>query len=118
MCSSNMLGIHALSASLSLLEEIGLQNIHRIVLKNTSYLIDLLNNISEVKIITHPGPGRPAGIVSFKVNNRDSASLHQQLLKNRVICAHRGGGIRFSPHFYITTDKLEKAVEILAQSVK
>jgi len=116
--SSNMLGIHALSASLSLLEEIGLSAISRIILNNTLYLIDILNNIPDIKVITPVESRHHAGIVSFLVNNRDMHDLHRYLLGQRVICAHRGGGIRFSPHFYIGTDKLDNAIAILLQKIK
>ncbi|MGH8555522.1 MAG: aminotransferase class V-fold PLP-dependent enzyme, partial [Gammaproteobacteria bacterium] len=40
--SPNLLGVHALSASLSLLHEIGMAAISRIVLNNTRYLTDLI----------------------------------------------------------------------------
>jgi len=116
--SSNMLGIHALSASLALLEKIGMQIIHRIIINNSLYLIDILNNINEVKVTTDPHPDRLAGIVNFRVDNQDTADIHRQLLKSQVICANRGGGIRFSPHFYITQEKLDKAIEILVRVIK
>jgi cysteine desulfurase / selenocysteine lyase len=35
------------------------------------------------------------------------------LMENNIICAHRMGGIRFSPHFYTSQEKIDKALEIL-----
>ena len=34
-------------------------------------------------------------------------------MDNRVICAYRVGAIRFSPNFYTSLQKLDKAIEIL-----
>lgn len=109
--SLNMLGIHALSASLSLIEEIGIEQIERIIFNNISYLIDKLNNIDGISILTPVQQRHHAGIVTFSLDSIDSVELHRMLMNNNVICAQRGAGIRFSPHFYISTEKLDKAIE-------
>jgi len=111
--SMNMVGIFALSASLSLLEQVTLAEIETIVLRNTRYMMEKLNNIENVQVMTPVAPNGHAGILSFKIASRDNGQIHRKLLENQVICACRGGGIRFSPHFYTTTEKLDKAIEIL-----
>jgi len=111
--SMNMVGIFALSASLTLLEQVSLAEIEKTVLRNTRYLIDRLNNIEGIQVLTPIAPTRHAGIITFKITDRDNSQIHRKLLENRVICACRGGGIRFSPHFYTRTEKLDKAIEIL-----
>jgi selenocysteine lyase/cysteine desulfurase len=35
------------------------------------------------------------------------------LQKNGVVCALRGGGIRFSPHFYNTFEEIDRALELI-----
>lgn len=115
--SANMTGIHALSASLSLLEEVSLADIEKTILENTSYLIGKLKTIKGISLMTPIAPGAHAGIVSFRVAGREPGQIHRKLLENKVICACRGGAIRFSPHFYTTTQKLDKAVEILTLSI-
>jgi len=35
------------------------------------------------------------------------------LQKNSVVCALRGGGIRFSAHFYNTFDEIDRAFAII-----
>ena len=111
--SPNMLGIHALSASLSLLEEIGYQRLEQLVLENSAYLIDRLEHIDKIQILTPKPERRHAGIVNFTVADKDLQLLQNILLRNKVICVYRGGGLRFSPHFYITENQLNKVVEIL-----
>lgn len=111
--SPNMLGIHALSASLSLFEEIGMQEIENMVLANTAYLIEQLKTIDGVKVRTPEQQERHAGIVSFTIDGIDLAQLQADLLENNVLCVYRGGGIRLSPHFYITREILDRFIEIL-----
>lgn len=111
--SPNLLGIHALSASLSLLEEVGLDQVEAMVVANNAYLMDGLQHIAGVEVLTRRESGRYAGIMVFRAPGRDSGKLHAGLLQRQVLCAARGGGIRFSPHFYTPRHKLDKAIEII-----
>jgi cysteine desulfurase/selenocysteine lyase len=111
--SPNMLCIHALHASLSLLLEIGMEEISARILGNTRYLIGQLKQIEGLRIITPDAPERHAGIVTFCPPAADINALHSQLMAKGVICAMRGGGIRFSPHFYTTRESLNAAVSSL-----
>ena len=43
--------------------------------------------------------GATAGIVTFKPLRENLDALYRRLQAAGVICAQRGGGIRFSPHF-------------------
>ena len=111
--SPNMLGVYALSASLSLLEQIGQQKISRIVNKKTSLIINLISNINDIYILSPTDTSYQSGIITFKIKGVDMPVLHRKLMKNKVICALRGGGIRFSPHFYTSDDIIYKSVEVL-----
>lgn len=110
--SPNMLGIHALHASLSLLLELGVDRVSSTILNNTEYLIDLLDE-NGLELLSPRLPRRRSGIVTFRVPGRDTASLHRWLMSRNVICAARGGGIRFSPHFYTQRERLELAFQII-----
>jgi len=109
--SPNMLGIHAWSASLSLLLEIGMKNIERQVLNNAVYLIDQINNHSDLQCLNTQQALLKSGIVLFKHNRINNKRLYKHLQENGVVCALRGGGIRFSPHFYHSKDELDSAIE-------
>ena len=115
--SPNMLGIHALFASLSLLDEVGIEQIDRIILNNTSYLFDKLESIDALTLLSSTQGSRRSGIVTFKIDEQDHAAIHRKLLENNVICAHRSGGIRFSPHFYTSHEIIDKALEILCLTI-
>jgi len=115
--SNNLMGVHALSASLSLFEEIGMDAIEKRVLDHSRYLMERLDKDSRISLITPSKEQAYGGIVSFQVHDHDHNALHRNLLKKNVICAHRGGGIRFSPHFYTIGEKIDKSLEILFLSI-
>lgn len=111
--SPNMLGITALNASLGVLLDIGMEKIQSAVLENSEYLIEQLQGISEVSLLTPIEAARHAGIVTFSRRFTDNTKLYQHLQNNNVICAFRGGGIRFSPHFYTSKQVMDKALVIV-----
>lgn len=114
--SPNMLGIFGLEASLSLLEEIGPTALEARVLANARYLIEAIRQHPQLELMSAGEPGRHAGIVTFRVAGRDSRQVYRHLMDNGVICANRGGGIRFSPHFYNTPEQLDTALELALQA--
>ena len=115
--SPNMLGIHALHASLSLLEEIGLNTIATNVINNSEYIIDNLRYYNSFELITPEQRGRYAGIVTFRSRKVESRRIYESLMAQGVVCALRGGGIRFSPHFYNQPAQLERAIKLAAAVV-
>lgn len=115
--SPNMLGIHALSASLGLLAEVGMETVATRVLENSTYLMEALGALPGVEILTPRQPGRYAGIVNFSHRHVDAADLHSRLLARNVVCAQRGGGVRFSPHFHTSLAQLAAAVATVADVI-
>lgn len=109
--SPNNLGIHALHASLSLLLEAGIDEVARRVLANVGYLMEGLTALPGVELLTSTAIERRAGIVTFRHRNIDSDRLYQALSAHDVIGTARGGGVRFSPHFYNTREQLDRALE-------
>ncbi len=111
--SPNMLGIHAWSASLSLLLDIGMAKIEAAVLENAIYLMDLISSHSQLCLLNKRDAALKSGIVLFKHNSIENSQLYKHLQDNNVVCALRGSGIRFSPHFYHAKDELDRAIEII-----
>ncbi|MFV1996429.1 MAG: aminotransferase class V-fold PLP-dependent enzyme [Acidiferrobacterales bacterium] len=114
--SNNMMGIHALNASLSLFQEIGMDEVEKKVLANANHIIDLVQQRQELELITDSSPGRVAGIVTFRHRQKPADVVFDNLQKKGVMCALRGGGIRFSPHCYNARHMLETAIDIAATS--
>ncbi|MCQ8116555.1 aminotransferase class V-fold PLP-dependent enzyme [Methylomonas rosea] len=110
--SPNMLGIHALSASLSLLLETGMATVEALVLERSDYLRNAISANDELILLSERHSRLKSGIVNFKHRRIDNEVLYKHLQKNGVVCALRGGGIRFSPHFYNTLTELDRALEL------
>jgi selenocysteine lyase/cysteine desulfurase len=111
--SPNMLGIHAMEASLSLLEDEGMDRVEARLLERASQLAGAIAAESELELLSPALPARRSGIVTFRFRHGDAAfhaELYRRLMANGVICAHRGGGIRYSPHFYTQPDVIDRAL--------
>lgn len=112
--SPNMTGVHALHASLSLLHEVGMPAIEQLVHENTRFMVDFFAQRNDrYRLLTPTAAHQHAGIVTFRPLTESPASLFDMLTQEHVACALRGGGIRFSPHFYTPRKKLFKALEML-----
>ena len=112
--SPNMLGIHALHASLDLILDTGIERIEQRVLENSHFMLEFLAERGDrYEIITPCTTGRYAGIVTFKPLRESPDSLFETLRQHHVACALRGGGVRFSPHFYTPREKLLTALRLL-----
>jgi cysteine desulfurase/selenocysteine lyase len=112
--SPNMLGVYALEASLSLLEEVGIRSVHKTVNALIGRLIGLIDE-QGFELLSPRLPNRRAGIVTFRVPGIESGLLQEALMARGVICGSRGGGIRFSPHFYTPVEHLERAVAVTTE---
>lgn len=111
--SPNTLAQHALSASLELLLEVGLGRIQEALQQRTAYLIQSIGALPGARLLSPATPERRAGIVTFSFAGIDSQWLYQRLMQAGVVCAARGGGVRWSPHFYTSQQVLDRALGIL-----
>jgi len=109
--SPNMLGIHALDASLSLILELGITNIEQRIRQKAELLLELIRDSSQLELVSPNNVERLAGIVTFKHKTVPAEDLYRQLMKQRILCAERGGGVRYSPHFYTNQSLIINAVE-------
>ena len=109
--SPNMLGIHALSASLSLILETGIESIAEQIRERIQYIQQAVDSRANLYLLARHDQSACSGIVVFNSHDVVAAELHPFLMSKRVICALRGGGIRFSPHFYTPLDAIDQAFE-------
>lgn len=117
--SPNMLGIHALNASLSLVEEVGVPEIQARLLERSGYLIESLASAPRVRLLTNSDLRHRSGIVTFAPSPRADHTvdtLFAKLTEQQVFCARRGGGIRLSPHFYTPMSDLDKTINIIVST--
>ena len=115
--SPNLLGAVALNAALGVLLDAGMNRVEQQVLANSGALIDMLNQTDNIEVLTPQAENRRAGIVLFHCHSRDPQQIYQQLMAQKIVCAARGQGVRFSPHFYTTEDQLRRAVAAVSALV-
>jgi cysteine desulfurase/selenocysteine lyase len=102
--------IWTMHSSLRLFSEIGIKNIE----KHNLELLDLLISHLKKKNYRIPSsldPDHRSSILSFSAE--DTKALHRKLRTNNVIVSHREGSIRVAPHFYNTTEEMEKLIELV-----
>jgi selenocysteine lyase/cysteine desulfurase len=114
----NMLGIHAMEASLSLFEELGMDFVERRLAENIAFLENGLQGIPGIEVVTSRDPAKRAGILTFRHSGSPAKALHVELMKNRVICAARANGIRLAPHFYTPRPTLESALDRIQHAIQ
>ncbi|PHS69858.1 MAG: aminotransferase [Cycloclasticus sp.] len=110
--SPNMLSIHALSASIGLLLGVGMETVAKNVVERGQYVIDKVNQNNSLTLLTNPDE-HGNNIVVFKPSNNQTDVLFNYLTTNNVVCAKRGGGIRFSPHFYTPNPIIDRAFALI-----
>lgn len=113
--SPNMLGTYALNSSLELLLEVGVNQVQEQLLSNIQYLEELLSQRDDLELLTDTQRPLRSGIITFKHKQIASTELFEHLKKAGIVCAYRGGGIRFSPHFYTPKERLKRAVDLIPQ---
>jgi len=111
--SPNMLGIHAFSASLSLLLETGMAAVEAQVLERSDYVKDAIEKSGQLTLLSAKQNRLKSGIVTFKHKTIANEELYKYLQQNGVVCAPRGGGIRFSAHFYNTFEEIDRALGLI-----
>lgn len=113
--SPNMLGACALEASLSLLEDVGMTVVAEQLEQRIEQLYRGLTAIPGAQLHSPGDPSRRAGIVSFSLDGHANADIYRALSNNGVICAVRGPGVRFSPHFYTDHRLIDEVLRKVGQ---
>ncbi|MCH2126619.1 MAG: aminotransferase class V-fold PLP-dependent enzyme [Pirellulaceae bacterium] len=114
--SQNMVGFHALGASLDLFAELGLTSTASPIADRISQVTELacerLQNIG-AKIFTAPIKKHQSGILSFEIPGRDPHELRRLCLQTGVVLACREERLRISPHAYTSEADLDRLIDAL-----
>lgn len=111
--TENVFGIIGLGAAVSLFLEHGTRQIEERVLATTDRLCTELERAGH-EIASPRAHAERSGIVIFRAARTPPDELHARLTAAGVRCAPRGGGIRFSPHFYNDSNDIDTALAALA----
>ncbi len=98
--------------SVKMFLDLGVENIARRVLDLTGYLIEGLERKGLAVISPHESEEERSGVVSF-VPEGDPASVAAKLLDAGVVISQRGDFIRVSPHFYNTTEEIDRLLAVV-----
>ena len=112
--SPNVIGLIGLDAALSLIEEVGVEAIQAQVLSLTAYAAEKLE-ARGYRVLSPREDAQRAGLVMFQHPTHTNDAVLQALKEAGVTAAARGGRLRFSPHFYNTTEEIDRAVVALPE---
>lgn len=109
----NVVGTIGLGAAVSIFLERGVAQVERDVLALTDLLCERL--LAGGHQITRPRSGHErSGIVIFRSPKTSAEDLHARLVAAGIKCAPRGGGVRFSPHFYNDLADADAALDVVS----
>jgi cysteine desulfurase/selenocysteine lyase len=110
----NIIGISALSANCKLLRDHGLINVENSIQQVKTALREGLENLG-YDILT-PASGRQSGILTARpsrARHADVREVYDRLKRNKIVVSLRNQAIRFSPHFYNTTEEVDIILDVL-----
>jgi selenocysteine lyase/cysteine desulfurase len=110
----NMLGIHALGASLEVLLEFGREQVERRVLNLTDRLSSGLA-ARGYTLVSSRLPGEASAIVAVTHPSKTPQSIVSTLRERGILIAHRSGRVRISPHFYNTEEEIDLLLDALGE---
>jgi len=114
----NLLGIIGLMAAIKLIQEVGVENISRELLRKRARLVSEIQG-KEYSVLHADAPQENcSGIVAFYKSGKAASELYQKLATANIITSlrtDRAGQqyIRLSPHFYNTDAELDRMLALL-----
>ena len=116
--TQNLLGLVGLNAAMTLLLEVGVDNIARELLRKRAMLVSALQAKGYSVLNADATPENASGIVTFFKPEADLPALHQELLDANIVTSLRVDRkgqryLRLSPHFYNTDAELQRVLELL-----
>jgi cysteine desulfurase / selenocysteine lyase len=117
--SLNNPGITGLCPALETLLEFGTEAIESHILAITKILMNELQAIDGVRLVSPEADTERAGIVSVRKHEGDfPMSFSDSLEQRHVTCSVRNGTLRFSPHFYNSPDEMKAAAAIVKELLR
>lgn len=114
--SPNLLGTFALNESMRLLLDSGIKAVGERIIQLTDILANGLEDLG-FKLLSPRREGEKSGILIFSSGDTEKdALLFDYLSDNKVFAAPRGGGIRFSPHFYNSEEEVRTVLDLISRS--
>lgn len=103
--------IHTALGGQEIIDEIGIDAIYERNRMLTAHLITQALK-SGLKLTTAPNPDDRSAIVMIR--HADPPEAVARLTERGIIVDHRPGHVRVSPHFYNTTDEIDRCINVLS----
>ncbi|MEW6511421.1 MAG: aminotransferase class V-fold PLP-dependent enzyme [Bacteroidota bacterium] len=111
--SLNMPGLWGMQAALQTIMEFGPSRIESHILAITGELIGQLGGLGGATLVTPEADAERAGIVTISLNKAlDAREVFRRLDSEGLTIAVREGKLRYSPHFYNSSDDMRRAAEL------
>jgi selenocysteine lyase/cysteine desulfurase len=107
---------HGLARSISYLHDLGVENIAAHNLGLADRLAEALGELG-ADVFTPGNPAEKSSIVSARFPGFDSKIIVRGLNAANIVISPRRDFFRFSPHFYNTTDDVDRAIEEIRRLV-
>ena len=108
----NTIGCYGLRASIEFLLEVGIERIAPAVQALASQLAEGAARKGYI-LLGDRTPQNGSGIVALHKPGLDSRQVVHELKERGIIAAPRQGWVRFSPHFYLSPDDIQRVVKAL-----
>ncbi len=117
--SLNMPGLWGMREAIGTIMEFGPDGIESHLLAITSALIDRLQAIGGLTLLTPPSARERAGIVTISLEPPlNPQSVFEKLRSRGVTIALREGKLRYSPHFYCSVGDMERAADATEEVIR
>jgi selenocysteine lyase/cysteine desulfurase len=116
--TQNWLGLVGLKAAIQLVQEFGIENIARELLRKRAWVVPALQ-AKGCSVLQADAPAENAsGIITFQHPGKDLPTLHEKLLQEKIITSLRADRkgqryLRLSPHCYNTDAELRRVLELI-----
>lgn len=119
----NIIGMYGMKASLEMLLEHGLEKIQSGIFGNRDYLEKKLDSLGFEFLSPRAGDPMRSGILTTRHPTVESSRFFSKLEEAGVVASLRKNKtgeqwLRFSPHFYNTTDEMERVFETVRSAMK
>ena len=113
----NYVGLAGMESSISYLQNLGLDNIRKHIIKLSNLFIDEIGKMPESTIYVPKDESVRTSIVSFDIGKNNPETIVSELAKKGIIIAKREimdkPILRISPHVFNTEDEILKVIEEL-----
>ena len=113
----NYVGLAGMESSITYLQNLGLENIRKHIIKLSNLFIDEIGKMPESTIYVPKDESVRTSIVSFDIGKNNPETIVSELAKKGIIIAKREimdkPILRISPHVFNTEDEILKVIEEL-----